>query len=86
MNQQIIIYQGQEINLLISSDYEIKSELEKHNDPTYGCYIYSCNKFYYIELCGLSNEILNCINCDQKDGGENHKLFEREGHFSIYLN
>ena len=75
-----------EINLLISSYYEIKADLERHNNPKYGCYICSCNQFYCIEPCGLPNEIFNCTNCNQKVGGENHTLIEREGHFRIYLN
>ena len=74
------------INTLIKSYYDIKSDLELHNNPNYGCYICSCYYFYTIAPCGLPNQIFKCPNCGKDIGGEGHKLIEREGHFRIYLN
>ena len=73
-------------NILIKSYYAIKNNLESFNDPSYGCYICSCNEFYNIDPCGLPNQTFKCSNCGQDIGGENHKLIERENHYRIYLN
>ncbi len=74
------------INLIIKSYYDIKSDLELNNNASNGCYICSCNYFYTIAPCGLPNQIFKCPSCGNDIGGENHKLVEREGHFRIYLN
>ncbi len=73
-------------NLLISSYYEIKNDLETKNNPSNGCYICSCNQSYFIDPCGLPNQTFKCLNCGKDVGGENHILVEREGHFRVYLN
>ena len=73
-------------NLLISSYYEIKRDLETKNNPSCGCYICSCNQSYFIDPCGLPNQTFKCLNCREDVGGENHILVEREGHFRVYLN
>ncbi len=74
------------INTLIKSYYDIKTDLELNNNASNGCYICSCNYFYTIAPCGLPNQIFKCPSCGKDIGGENYRLVEREGHFRIYLN
>ena len=69
-------------NLLISSYYEIKNDIETKNNPSDGCYICSCNQSYFIEPCGLPNQTFKCLNCGED---VNHILVEKEVHFRVYL-
>ena len=50
-----------------------------------GAYVCSCGTFYSVRPCGFPTQISKCVNCEEKIGGEHHKLFRREGHMRIFL-
>ena len=78
------------IPLVLNSNYsKYLKDIEMHlktKKTTEGCYVCSCGTFYTVNPCGFPTEISKCVNCGEKIGGENHKLFRREGHIRIFLN
>ena len=78
------------IPLALNSNYaKYLKDIEMHlktKKTSEGCYVCSCGTFYTVNPCGFPTEISKCVNCGEKIGGENHKLFRREGHIRIFLN
>ena len=68
-----------------SNQFQVVEKHLKTKGVDEGAYVCSCGAFYSIAPCGFPTQIIKCNNCEQKIGGEHHKLFRREGHIRIFL-